>query len=79
MYRKRNYKKGKLPFLTWLEKLKPEYKKTAREIYTEKHDHPPDKFVEGESKSDSREIGLNYLLTFDKDELIEMKKNNEIL
>jgi len=76
--KKCNIKKGKLPFLAWLEKLKPEYEKIAREIYTVKQGQPPEKFVAGESKSDSRATGLNYILALDKDEIIKMKKNNEI-
>ncbi|MRS02042.1 HNH endonuclease [bacterium] len=42
-----NIKKGKISFRTWLEKLEPETQKLAREIYSEKHGHPPEEFVEG--------------------------------
>jgi len=42
-----NIKKGRLPFKKWLEKLEPESQKVAREIYTEKHGHPPEDFIEG--------------------------------
>jgi len=42
-----NIKKGRLSFQKWLEKLETEYQKLAREIYTEKHGHQPEDFVEG--------------------------------
>jgi hypothetical protein len=42
-----NIKKGKLSFNKWLEKLEPESQKLAREIYIEKHGHPPEDFAEG--------------------------------
>jgi hypothetical protein len=42
-----NINKGRRSFIKWLEKLKPEYQKLAREIYTEKHGHLPEDFIEG--------------------------------
>lgn len=42
-----NINKGRLSFKKWLEKLEPETQKLAREIYTEKHGHPPEEFIEG--------------------------------
>lgn len=42
-----NIDKGRRSFKKWLEKLEPEKQKLAREIYTEKHGHSPEDFIEG--------------------------------
>ncbi len=42
-----NIKKRKQSFLNWLEKLKPKYRELSRNIYTKKHGHQPEEFVEG--------------------------------
>ena len=65
-----NAKKGSKPFLSWLKQLKPKYRKLVREIYTAKHGHPPEKFIERTPVL--RTNGLSYDLTLDEDELKEM-------
>jgi 5-methylcytosine-specific restriction endonuclease McrA len=42
-----NSKKGNLLFVEWLKRLKPKYRKIAREIYVQKHGHNPEEFKEG--------------------------------
>lgn len=42
-----NYKKGRLSFVNWLNKLEPEFQIFARQIYIDKHGHTPEDFVEG--------------------------------
>lgn len=42
-----NIKKRKSSFQKWLQKLKPEFQRLSREIYTEKHGHTPEEFQEG--------------------------------
>ena len=66
-----NAKKGSKLFLTWLKELKPKYRKVARDIYIDKHDHPPEDFKSGEPTE--RSDGLSYELTLDEDELPEDK------
>lgn len=42
-----NIKKGKLSFVKWLEKLEPAHRNHAKQVYVEKHGHPPEEFEEG--------------------------------
>ena len=42
-----NYKKGRLSFGKWLQKLEPEFQCLARQIYIDRHGHSPVDFFEG--------------------------------
>ena len=42
-----NIKKGDLRFTKWLQKLVPEVRESARQIYINKHGHLPEEFEEG--------------------------------
>jgi hypothetical protein len=64
-----NNKKWKKSFLYWLEQLSPGYKKLAREIYIEKHEHSPEEFVKGDPTT---RIDTRYELLLDEEELKEM-------
>lgn len=61
--KKCNIKKGKISFLSWLDKLPNKYKDIARSVYTEKHGFPPEEFIEGAAQSESRASGcLGYII-----------------
>lgn len=42
-----NIKKGKVRFAQWLESIDSKFREAVRAVYTEKHGHSPDDFIEG--------------------------------
>lgn len=74
-----NARKGAKPFLMWLKQLKPKYQKIARDIYTAKHNDPPEQFKKGIQTQRTGAGCFEYELMLDVDELKEMYKNKEEL
>lgn len=65
-----NYRKGRRSFLDWIALLIPKYKKLSREVYEEKHGHPPEEFESGEPTP--RCDGVYYELGLSEERLREI-------
>lgn len=57
-----NLRKGRRPFLAWLEKLPAERHALARELYDARHGHPPEAFVPDPNEPTPRSVGFVFLL-----------------
>ena len=55
-----NYRKGRLSFLSWLQKLEPKFQDLARQIYVNKHGHPPEVFVDGSCRNNFGDTELLF-------------------
>lgn len=65
-----NYRKGRQAFLNWLQTLKPKYRAISREIYENKHGHPPEAFKPGDPNE--RCDGVAGELCLSEEDLREM-------
>ncbi|MEM4142439.1 MAG: HNH endonuclease signature motif containing protein [Thermoplasmata archaeon] len=63
-----NAKKGAKSFLSWVEQIKPEYKKISIDIYIVKHGYPPEEFKQSSPTTRTKSGDIDYELLLDEDE-----------